>query len=173
MNVEKAIMKRRSTRSYKDKEIPKDKLGRIMNVVRLAPSARNRQEWRFVVVTDDKTKEELYEVSMKQNQVRQASAVIVGVDTDPNYNMTNTIPGGPVDVAIALDHLSLKATEEGFGTCWIGAFEQEKVKELLNIPKQYQIISMMTIGYPKDPLKEIDKNRDSFDKVVSYNTFEE
>ena len=73
----------------------------------------------------------------------------------------------PIDVAIALDHISLAAIELGLGTCWIGAFDEHKVKEILGIPKEIRVVELMPLGYPSDPLPE-EKNRLPIDMIVKY-----
>lgn len=171
LDVTEAIMRRRSVRSFEDKEVPREKLEEIMDSVRMAPSAKNKQDWKFIIVTDDEKKEELYRSANKQGFVKQASAVIAGITTDPGYRMSCGVPSGIVDLAIALDHLTLKATEEGLGTCWIGAFDQEKAKEVLGVPEEHEIIALMPIGYPKTPLEEKSKRRAKLEEIISYNTY--
>lgn len=171
MDVGNAILARRSVRSYQDEEIPQEKLEKVLNSVRMAPSAYNKQDWKFVVVRDEETKEKLYESAKKQSHVKEAPVVIAGVSTEPEDMMSCGVPGGIVHLAIALDHLSLKATEEGLGTCWIGAFYQDKAKEALEVPDECEIVSMMTLGYPQEPLKKREKDRKGLEEVVSYRSF--
>ncbi len=173
MNVEEAILSRRSVRSYEGRDIPQEKVEKIMDCVRMAPSANNKQDWKFVVVTDSKKKEELSRAANRQDFVKEASAVVAGVTTDPEYTMSCEIPSGIVDVTIALDHLSLKAAEEGLGTCWIGAFNQEKAKEVLEVPDYCKIVGLMTMGYPKRPLEKKKKSRKDLNEFITYNKFSE
>ncbi|KXA92998.1 hypothetical protein AKJ64_01655 [candidate division MSBL1 archaeon SCGC-AAA259E17] len=173
MDVEEAILRRRAVRSFEDREVPKEKLEEIMNSVRMAPSASNKQDWKFVIVMDDEKKEEVYRAANKQSFVKEASAVIAGITTDPEYRMSCGIPSGVVDLSIAMDHLTLKAAEEGLGTCWIGAFDQEKAKDVLEVPDEYEIVALMPIGYPKTSLEKRSKNRAEAREIVSYNTFSE
>ena len=171
MDVEEAIQKRRSVRSYQDKEIPKNKLERVLNAARMAPSAKNKQDWKFIVAKDEEKRIELYEAARQQSFVKEAPVVIAGVATDPEYKMGCDIPGGIVDLSIALDHLTLQAAEEGLGTCWVGAFDQEKAKEILNVPKGCEIVSLMPMGFPKEPLEKRNKRRKSLSEVISYDTY--
>ncbi|MFP4005410.1 MAG: nitroreductase family protein [Candidatus Hadarchaeia archaeon] len=171
MDVGKAILKRRSVRSYSDKTLSKEKIEEIMNAVRFAPSASNKQDWKFVIATDEEVKESLYEAAMHQRQVKEAPCVIAGVSLDPKDEMKCRVPTGVVDLTIALDHLTLKAAEEDIGTCWIGAFDQDAAKKALRIPDEYRIISLMTMGYPKDPLKRENKNRKDIKAILTYNEF--
>lgn len=160
-------------RSYKDKEIPQEKLERVINSVRMAPSANNRQDWKFVIVKDEEKRRELYEAAKKQRFVKEAPIVIAGITTDPEDIGTCGMPTGVIDLSIALDHLTLKATEEGLGTCWIGAFNQEKAKEALEVPEGCEIVALMTIGYPKQPLEKKEKSRKDLKEVISYDCFSE
>ena len=73
----------------------------------------------------------------------------------------------PIDVAIAIDHLTLCAAAEGLGTCWIGAFDEGKVKVILNIPKQIRVVELLSLGYPRDPLP-VKKSRFPLQKIVKY-----
>lgn len=171
MNVDEAILKRRSVRSYSDKPLSKEKIEEIMESTKMAPSAANKQDWKFVIVTDDEVKEEIYQAARRQNQVKEAPAVIAGITTDPEGIMECDIPTGVVDLTIALDHLTLKAAEEGLGTCWIGAFNQKKAKKALNVPSQYKIVSLMTIGYPDNLLEKVSKNRKDLKDIVVYDKF--
>lgn len=171
MDVKEAILQRRSVRSYKDQDIPKEKLEDIMNSVRLAPSARNKQNWKFIIVTDKSVKDKLYEAAKKQDSVKEAPVIIAGVSTQPEV-MSCEIPAGVVDVSIALDHLTLRAVEEGLGTCWIGAFDQGKAKEVLGVPEDCEIVALMTIGYPKSS-GEKEKNRDELSEIISYDKYSE
>lgn len=168
MDVKDAILTRKSVRSYKENKVPQEKLEEIMDSVRMAPSANNKQDWKFVIVEDE---EKVYQAAKKQNSVKEASAVIAGVSTNPDEEMTCEILSGNVDLAIALDHLSLRAAEEGLGTCWIEAFHQKQMKKILEIPDEYKIICMMTIGYPKEPLRKAEKDRKSLEEIITYDSF--
>lgn len=161
--VLEAIEKRQSVRSYQDKEIPEEILQQILEAGRLAPSAKNGQPWKFIVVKDKKLKEKLIPACKNQNFVGEASVVIVGCATNPSYKMGNGEYSYTIDLAIALDHMSLEAASLGLGTCWIGAFYQDKVKEVLKIPKDISVVALMPLGFTqalgtkrgRKPLSEI------------------
>jgi nitroreductase len=141
LEVKEAIRGRRSVRKYENKSIPGDVLEALLDSMRLAPSANNRQPWCIVVVTDPVLKKKLVPVSGNQKFVGECSAYLVGVAEPGAYYST-------VDMTIALDHLTLRAVEMGLGTCWIGDFEPEKIKEILGIPKEREVPICMTLGYP-------------------------
>ena len=130
---------------------------------------KNRQEWKLVVVKNKDMRQKMQEVANNQPFVSQASVVIAAVGLTPNDKMRCDIPTDPIDVAIALDHITLAAVEEGLGTCWIGSFFQDKACEVLEIPSSYQVIELMTLGYPADTPKE--KSRKSLEELVCYEKF--
>ena len=163
MNIYDTIKTRRSVRAYKPDPIPEDKLQRILDAARLAPSAHNAQDWKFIVARNPQKRRQLAKAAASQNFIAQAPVIIAGVSLNPTHIMSNDVPAYAVDLAITLDHLTLAAVEEGLGTCWIGAFNQEEAKRILDIPEQYKIVALMPLGYPLDklasktrkPLKEV------------------
>jgi nitroreductase len=168
MDVRDAILERRSVRSYADRPLSRETIETVLDSVRMAPSASNRQDWRFVVADDEETIEALYHAAEEQDFVLEAGAVIAGVATDPETEMTCGMRAGVVDVSIALDHLMLRAAEEGLGTCWLGAFDQDRSREILGVPDEEEIVALMTIGYPDRELGKVDKDRKPLEAVVSY-----
>ena len=166
MKVFDAIKKRRSVRRYLDKPIEEEKIRAVLEAGRLAPSAKNLQEWRFIIVKSRKVKEKLAHAANEQIFVGQAPVIIVACAETDEHVMSCGQLCYPINVAIALDHISLAAVELGLGTCWIGAFDEAKVKAILGIPDEVRVVELMPIGYPayqdvkeKDrlPLKKIVK----------------
>jgi len=167
MNIYELIKKRKSVRNYKSKVVEKEKLERILNTALLAPSAKNKQEWRFVVVSDKEKREKLSVAAKNQNSLSEAPIVIACCAKTDNYEMTCGQKSYPIDLSIIIDHITLLAVEEGLGTCWIGAFHENEAKKILNIPNNVRIVELLTLGYPSDDsIKE--KNRLSFDEVIKY-----
>ena len=171
MEVSVAIRKRNSIRKYEDRPVPEDKLLRILEAARLAPSGRNCQDWKFIVVTDDEKRQKLGRLSGGQYHVHTAPVIIAAVATDPEERMPCGIEASPVNLAIAIDHMTLAAMEEGLGTCWIGAFTQDKVKEVLGVPVKMSIISLLTLGFPAETGRP--KSRKKLEEIVCYDTFRE
>ncbi|MHC5059781.1 MAG: nitroreductase family protein [Planctomycetota bacterium] len=165
MDVFEAIKRRYSCRAYEDRPIEQEKLARILEAARLAPSAKNLQDWRFVVVTDADTKAKLAVAARDQKFVATASAVIVACSNN-DHLMTCGQAIGPIDVSIALEHIALQATAEGLATCWIGAFYAEKVRAVLQIPEDVEVIELMPVGYPADSQKP--PKREPIEKIVCY-----
>ena len=147
MDVYEAIAARCSVRSYENRAVEDDKLRRVLEAGRLSPSARNAQNRKFVVVRDAATRKAL-EQAIGQAFVGQAPVVIAVVTTEPKRIMYCGVPAGPVDCAIAIDHMTLAAVAEGLGTCWVGHFDQDACRKVLHVPDDAQIIEMLALGYP-------------------------
>ena len=96
--------------------------------------------------------------------------VIAGVGLMPNRVMACDVPGDPVDVAIAMEHLALAAAVEGLGTCWIGAFHQGQVRDVLGIPESAKVVGVMTLGYPADSPRP--KRRKPISEIVCYDRWQ-
>lgn len=168
MNVSEAIRLRRSVRGYLDKPVEEEKLQRVLEAGRRAPSAKNMQEWRFIVVRDAATRRKLVEVAKGQAHVGEAPVVIVACGTITDYVMTCGQLTYPIDVSIALDHMTLQAVEEGLGTCWIGAFYEDQAKKLFGIPAEMRIVALMPLGYPATVGPAQEKPRKALSEIVSY-----
>jgi nitroreductase len=166
MSLLDIIQKRFSCRSYLEKEIEQEKLNKIFEAARLAPSARNFQDWRFVVVTDKETKAKVAEQTNRAPLFEKAGAIIVACSNN-DHVMRCGQAVGPIDVSIALEHISLQAAELGLATCWIGSFEAEKVKRLLQIPQDVTIIELMALGYPAEQGKQ--NTRLTIEEILCYN----
>lgn len=171
MKVMEAIEKRKSIRSYQGKPVPEEKLKKILEAARLAPSSKNAQPHKFIVVKDSRLRKKLAEEATPYHFIGEAPVIIVGVALKPGYVMSGGTPAHPVDIGIAFDHITLAAAEEGLGTCWIGGFYQKQVKRALGIPEKYKVVALLPVGYPaEDPSK---KSRKPLDELVCYDTFRE
>jgi len=145
MEVLDAIRTRRSIRKYKSEPIPKEKLRTILEAARLAPSAANRQPWRFIVIQNKDRKKALAKVANNQTFFNDAAAIIVAIG-DPEASAR----WYEKDPMIALEHIVLAATALGYGTCWIGAFDEDALKHLLKIPAEMKVIALLPIGTPDE-----------------------
>ncbi len=149
MDTFETIKERRSVRGWQAREVEEEKLTQVIEAGRLAPSASNRQEWKFVVVRDQELRRKLTEAAHGQDFVGEAPVVIVACAVEHAHVMSCGHPSHLVDVTIAVDHMTLAARELGLGTCWIGAFDQPKVREILGIPRTVEVIALLPLGYPK------------------------
>lgn len=165
MDVLEAIRKRYSCRSYQDRPIEQEKLDSIFEAARLAPSAKNLQDWRFVAVTEKGTRQKVAACTNRPEVFNKAGVIIAACSVSDEVMRCGQAVA-PIDVSIALEHIALQATELGLGTCWIGSFDTEKVRTILGIPADINIIELMTIGYPADDLKQ--PNRKPIDKIMCY-----
>ncbi|HNX09351.1 MAG TPA: nitroreductase family protein [Methanothrix sp.] len=159
MELMEAIRARRSIRRFLEKPVEEEKILAVLDSGRLAPSARNMQDWRFIVVRDQATRQKLAVAAKDQQFVAQAPVVIAACGTS-NYIMTCGQPTYAIDVTIALDHMTLAAASLGLGTCWIGAFYEDQAKKILGVPDDVRIVALMPLGYPAEeplprPRKEI------------------
>ena len=153
MDVLEAIRTRRSVRSYSSRPIAPDVMDRMLQALHYAPSACNLQPWRFILITDEELRRKVAQAASDQLWIAGAPVIVVGCGL---ANQAYTHMGGygnsaDIDVAIALDHLTLAAVAEGLGTCWIGAFNEERVKHLLEVPQAVKVVAMTPLGYPASP----------------------
>ena len=169
MELFEAIKERRSVRAYRDKQVEREKLERIFEATRLAPSACNFQEWRFVVVTDKEKRQALMEAANNQQFICEAPVVIACCAETDKHTMRCGELCYPIDVAIAIDHITLAAVSLGLGTCWIGSFYPDKVRKILNIPESIKVVELLTLGYPADAPGA--KNRKAIDEICFYETW--
>lgn len=169
MNVIEPIRQRRSIRTYLDKPVEREKVLRLLEAARIAPSAKNFQEWRFVVVTDAERRRRLAQAANAQTFVGQAPVVIVACAEHENYRMRCGQLAYPIDVAIAIDHMTLQAAAEGLGTCWIGSFFEDQVKAILGIPEKVTVVQMLTVGYPGGPPRPLE--RLPLEQIVRWETW--
>ena len=150
MNIIEEIVSRRSIREYSEKPVEKEKLARIIEAGRLAPTARNQQDWRILIVSDPELKNRLIdEASPRQVFLKRAPIILAACALNPEYVMRCGHPAYLIDLAIVLDHIALQAVREGLGTCWIGSFDERKAKSVLKVPDGVRIVELMSLGYPQ------------------------
>jgi len=165
MTVFEAIRKRYSCRAYQHRPVEQEKLDQIFEAARLAPSAKNTQDWRFLVVTGKEKKRQVAETTNRPQAFGKAGAIIVAC-SNSDYVMRCGQPIGPIDVAIALEHIALQATDLGLATCWIGSFYPDKVRAILDIPADIAVIELMALGYPADEPEE--PKRQPIERILCY-----
>jgi nitroreductase len=170
MGVFEIIRKRRSIRLYEEKLVEQEKLNRVLEAGRLAPSADNRQPWRFIVVTNDEVKEKL-RASYDEEWFVSAPVIIIGcaVPKEAWVRMDGQ-EYWMVDVAIAMQNMILVATELGLGTCWIADFDEEAARKALKLPQSVRIVAMTPLGYPTEEKRPV-RNRKSLSEIVHYDSW--
>ena len=168
MDLFDVVRTRRSVRTYRSDPIPQEVLTRVLDAARIAPSGSNRQPTRLIVVKDEQTKEKLVSMCHNQAFVAAAPVLIVACGRDIKYDRGEWMGRYAmiVDVAIAVDHLTLAARAEGLGTCWIGSFDNAATKDFLGVPEEVQVVALTPLGYPQgDPFKETEDRLPSSELV--------
>ncbi|MBL7107444.1 MAG: nitroreductase family protein [Phycisphaerae bacterium] len=168
MTLLETIKKRYSCRNYIDKPIENEKTALIFEAARLAPSAKNLQDWRFVAVTEPYLRKKIAHAANDQVFLENAAMVLVAC-SNAEYVMACGQHIGAIDVSIALEHIALQATELGIGTCWIGSFDPKKVKKILSIPDDIMIVDLMAIGYSADTQRPA--QREPLENILCYNNW--
>jgi nitroreductase len=157
MEFKDVITNRSSVRAYQKTSIEDEKIEYVLNCARQAPSWANTQCWRYIIITDSETIKALAKASVINRWLKQAPCIIVAcADTTISGNK-NDIEYYTVDVAIAFEHLILAATDVGLGTCWIGGFNEKKIKDILGIPPRVKVVAMTPLGYPTEKQSTSDK----------------
>jgi nitroreductase len=163
MDVLAEILQRRSVRSFLPQPIEKEQLERILEAGRLAPSAKNRQEWRFVVIQKKEVRDRIKEAAFGQEFVGQAAAIIAVCTTNIDYRMPNGQLSYPMDLAFAASFMVLQAVHEGLATCCLTTFDEQEVREILTAPFSMRVVLLLLIGHgesipeptPRKSLKQI------------------
>lgn len=140
MEFSKVIASRRAIRAYKSIPVEEEKLQKLYKALQLAPSGNNRQPFKFIFVKDEEKRKLIAEKACSQEFVRQAPILMVACCEK----------GESFNAAIAVDHMILAATDEGLGTCWVAWFEKDVIREILDIPSDYDIPIIVPIGYPDE-----------------------
>jgi len=175
--VFETIKERFSVRSYLDKQIEEEKLNLILEAARLAPSASNSQPWHFYVVKDQAKRKALSQKMplglhvVMNNFIAEAPVVIVA-SAGP-ISVLQKIASFIInkkwyflDLGIALEHMVLTAWELGIGSCWIGWFDEKKIKKVLQIPNDQEVVALLTLGYPNEERPPFPKHRKLREEIV-------
>jgi len=173
MDFYEVIRTRRSIRSYKPDPIPEDVLKRVLEAARIAPSGSNRQPWKFIIVRDAKIKEQMIAACGNQSFIADAPIVIVACGRNIHYNRGGYMGDMSVlvDVSIAFTHLILAARAEGLGTCWIGSFNNDEVKNILGVPNGVNVVAITPLGYPEAEEFTESSRRKNLEEIISLNKF--
>jgi nitroreductase len=162
MEVKEAIGSRLSIRRYAESSIPPEHMEMLIRALQLAPSANNGQNWEFILVGDAEIKRRLVGACANQSFVGNCTYFIAGVaDPGQKWHM--------VDITIALTNFTLQAADLGYGTCWIGAFDEYRVKEILGVPDEKKVVICMTFGMPEG--RHVPKGRKAFEKFIFLNHY--
>jgi len=170
MNFFEVVQARRSLRTYLDKPIEREKLEFVLESARLAPSWKNMQCWRFIVVEDAAGRNALANCMEESNPGRKALTgapmVIVLCALPSESEVWEGKDFMMLDAGLAMEHLVLAATDQGLGTCWQGLFNEEKAREALDIPDNVRVVAMTPIGYAAEERRP--RPRKAMTEIVFY-----
>ncbi|HHS50763.1 MAG TPA: nitroreductase [candidate division Zixibacteria bacterium] len=167
--------KRRSVRKFSDRPLDDADLSVILEAGRLAPSSTNSQPWRFVVVRDEAQIGAISGsapawIAFNKPWMSKAPCLIVLCAEPP---LTRKLTGAllpvdlpTIDVAIAGEHIVLAAAELGLGTCWVGWFDEDKIRAILDFPRSWRVISILAVGWPDEPLEDREPKRKKLSEVA-------
>ena len=170
MEVMEALIGRQSIKTYLPKPVETEKLNKVLEAGRLAPSAFNHQYRKFIVLTDPAVKKAIREEAGAQPMVETAPVVIALCATEENdFVMPCGEKNYPIDMALCGAYMMLEAYDQGLGTCWLGAFNADAVKKVLGIPEEVRVVTLIPLGYHDGSQER--KPRKPLEEIVSYNAY--
>lgn len=155
---------RYSCRNYQNKAVEKEKLDYVLECVRMAPSAVNRQPWRYRVISNEDDLKKIRECYSREWFATAPTVIMASILHDQEWVRSDGKQHGNIDIAIAVEHLCLAATEQGLGTCWICNFDTQRCHQLFDIEAPEEVAVLIPIGYPADQPKE--KVRKNIETIV-------
>jgi nitroreductase len=175
MDLFQAVRDRRSIRKYKDTPVPRELIEQALEAARLAPSWKNLQCWRFLVLTDPDRRARVLESFPDDNPGKKAIAtapVVIVACADPRESdVENGIEYFIADTAIAFEHLCLAAHALGLGTCWMGWYDERRIKVSLGIPKEIRVVGITPLGFPDQEPKP--RPRKELSEISFFNEWRE
>jgi nitroreductase len=168
------IKKRRSIRKYQDRSVERKKIISMVKAAKFAPSASNSQPWRFFAVEDsDKLEAVVNSLGKINSWAKTAPLLIIGCSTSSSAvhyiaDMLKGIKYYMIDLGIAMEHMVLAATEMGLATCWVGWFDERKIKKILDIPSGWKVVSVLAVGYADENLRPRAKKTLSIEKMLFF-----
>lgn len=157
MDIFEVFRERRSIRKYTDQLVAEETIFQVLDAARLAPSWKNMQCWRFLVLRDKDERAKLLDAIPNDNPGKNAiiaAPVVILVCANPEESdVENGIPYFVADAAMAFEHLCLAARALGLGTCWMGWYDEEMIKQTFSIPQKYRIVGFTPMGYPNQSPK--------------------
>jgi nitroreductase len=165
------VKNRRSYRFFKQEMPQKEEIKQIINAGRLAPTWANKQGVEYIIVQEEETVNQIWKAIGQGDKFNNAPMFIVGIIPESGSGKNkNGEPYYPVDFGICFEHIMLAATAEGLGTCWIGFFDEDKIKEILNIPDKYRVLGLTPLGYPQKEKAEV-SSRKELDEITHWESF--
>lgn len=172
MEVFEAIKTRRSIRAFTNEEVSEEEVRKLIDAARQAPSAGNIQPWEFVIVRDPRRKHRLTAAALNQTFIEEAPVVIVVCANEAQSGWGYGARGATLyclqDTAAATQNILLAACDLGLGTCWVGAFYEEKVRKVVNVPRGVRPVAIVPVGHPAE--KPSPRPRRSITEIIHYET---
>ncbi|MFA8300355.1 MAG: nitroreductase family protein [Hyphomicrobiales bacterium] len=170
MKLLEIIKKRYSVRSYSDKPIEKEKLELILEAGRFAPSAVNKQPWRFIVITKDPFLSDIHKTYHREWFKQSKAVIVVCANHEESWKRGfDKKDHADIDTSIAIDHMILQATELNIGSCWICHFDPKVMSKTLSLPDYLEPVGMISLGYPDDEPKE--KKRKNSNDIIYWEEY--
>jgi len=167
-NLLSVIESRFSVREFSSAPLEEDKLLRILEAGRRAPSAKNRQPWRFIVVKDSGQRMRLQEAAYGQEYVGSAQGIVAVCTTNIDYRMPNGELSYPIDLSFAVSFMMLQAQAEELGSCIVTTFHESDVREILTVPWSMKVVMLLLLGYPATAGEESFQDRKPLDQIISF-----
>ncbi|MCL2480552.1 MAG: nitroreductase family protein [Spirochaetaceae bacterium] len=167
MEIMPEIQKRISVRNFKDIAIKQDVISRVLEAGQLAPSAKNRQPWRFLVIDNPELKKKIQEASYGQEHIGKSGVIILACSTNIEYEMPNGQQSYPIDISFAVSFMMLQAEHEGLGSCVITTYDEEEIKSLVSVPYSMRVVMMLLLGYTDEHL--IVRDRQQIKRIFAFN----
>jgi len=173
MDVLEAIKGRRSIRAFKSEDVPPEIVEKLIDAARWAPSAGNIQPWEFIIVRNPEIKRNLAKAALNQSFIEEAPVVIVVCADEVRSSQGYGVRGKTLyciqDTAAATQDIHLAAYSLGLGTCWVGAFNEEEARKILEIPQGVRPVAIIPVGYPAE--KPPARNRRPLNQIIHYEKF--
>lgn len=173
MELFEAIKNRRSTRAYKEQELPTGTVEKLIDAARWAPSAGNIQPWAFVVAASPDMKKKLSSAAYNQKDLEAASVVIVVCVDEKRAGQSYGERGKTLyciqDTAAAVQNILLSAYSLGLGSCWVGAFNEDQVRKAIAAPSNMRPVALVPVGYPDE--EPVARGRRPLSEIMYWETF--
>ena len=165
MNLREVFEKRKSIRKFTGEPIKEEQIKLIMEAAQIAPSASNKQPYKFIVIKNDEFKKVLRKKAVPQRFIEKAAVIFVALGNKKEAEYFYK-----VDIGIVVQHMALQAAELGLGSCWMGAIKRDELRELLKVPNDWEIVILLAVGIPdQDPPA---RARKSLDKLFVNDSFQ-
>ena len=156
-----------SIKQFTGEPVGREVLTRILEAGRKAPSAKNRQPWRFIVIEEEKVRKRVESAAFGQEHVGQAPTIVAACTTNVDYRMPNGQWSYPIDLTMAISFMMLQASSEGLGSCVVTTYDEQELKDILTVPYSMRVVMLLLIGASTE--KPFPTQRKPIDRIVSYN----